>query len=48
MITLMVILVLVLVPASRRILASVLWGVFAVLGLAFLITKDGGGRRRGF
>jgi len=48
MITLTVILVLVLVPASRRILASVLWGVFAVLGLAFLITKDAGGRRRGF
>jgi hypothetical protein len=48
MITLTVILVLVFVPASRCILSSVLWGIFAVLGVAFLITKDSGGRRRGF
>ena len=46
MITLSVLLVLVFVPASRRILSSVLWGIFAALGVVFLITKDGGGRRR--
>ncbi len=47
MVTLTVVLLLVFVPASRRILAGLLRGLFAVLGVAFLITRDGGGRRRG-
>jgi hypothetical protein len=48
MVTLTVVLLLVFVPASRRILAGLLRGMFAVLAVAFLITRDGGGRRRGF
>ena len=48
MITLTVILVLVFVPASRRIFSSVLWGIFAMLGVAFLITRSANGRSRGY
>ena len=46
MVTLTVVLLLVFVPASRRILAGLLKGIFVILGVAFLITR-GGGRRRG-
>ena len=48
MITLTLILLLVFVPASRRILSGILFGAFSLLGLAFLISRESGGRRRGF
>jgi hypothetical protein len=48
MVTLTVILILLFVPASRRILSGLLRGILAVLGVAFLITRNPGGRRTGF
>lgn len=48
MVTLTVILLLVFVPAFRRVFSGLIRGVFAVLGVAFLITRDSGDRRRGF
>ena len=47
MITLTLILLLIFVPASRRVLAGMLLGAFSLLGLAFLISRESGGRRRG-
>jgi hypothetical protein len=48
MITLTLILLLVFVPASRRVLSGMIFGAFSLLGLAFLISRDSGGRRRRF
>jgi hypothetical protein len=48
MFTLTVLLLLIFVPASRRLLIGLVNGVFALLGVAFLITKDSNRRRRGF
>jgi hypothetical protein len=48
MITLTLILLLVFVPASRRILSGMILGALSLLGLAFLISRESGGRRRGF
>jgi len=48
MITLSVLLLLIFVPASRRLFIGLVNGVFALLGVAFLITKDSNRRRRGF
>ena len=48
MITLTLILLLIFVPASRRILSGMILGAFALLSLAFLVSKETGGRRRGF
>jgi hypothetical protein len=48
MITLTLILLLVFVPASRRVLSGMILGAFSLLGLAFLISRESGGRRRGF
>jgi hypothetical protein len=48
MITLSVLLLLIFVPASRRLFIGLVNGVFALLGIAFLITKDSNRRRRGF
>jgi cadmium resistance protein CadD (predicted permease) len=47
-VTLAVIFVLVLLPVSRRALRELLGAIFGLLGIAFLITKDAGGRRSGF
>ena len=46
MITVTMIALLVFVPASRRILGRFIAGIFGLLGLAFLITRDSGRRRR--
>jgi len=48
MVTLTVILLLAFVPASRRVLSGLLRGVFELLGVAFVVTRGSGGRRRGF
>jgi hypothetical protein len=48
MITLTLFLLLVFVPASRRILSGMILGAFSLLGLAFLISRESGGRRRRF
>jgi hypothetical protein len=47
MITLTVILLLIFIPASRRILGGFVSGILSLLGLAFLITRDTGRRRKG-
>ena len=47
MITLTLILLLIFVPASRRVLSGMILRVFSLLGLAFLISRESGGRRRG-
>jgi hypothetical protein len=47
MITLTIILLLIFIPASRRILAGLVSGILSLLGLAFFITRDTGRRRRG-
>ena len=48
MITLTIILLLLFVPPARRILSALLGGLLSVLGLAFLITRNPGGRHKGF
>ncbi len=48
MITLTIILLLLFVPPARRVLGALLGGLFSVLGLAFLITRNSGGRHKGF
>jgi hypothetical protein len=47
MVTLTIILLLILIPASRRILAGFVSGILSLLGLAFLVTRDTGRRRKG-
>jgi hypothetical protein len=47
MITLTIILLLIFIPASRRILAGFLSGILSLLGLAVLITRDTERRRKG-
>jgi len=47
MITLTIILLLIFIPASRRILAGFVSGILSLLGLAFLVTRDTGRRRKG-
>lgn len=47
MITLTVILLLVFVPAARRNLARMLWGIFAAPGIIFLADRDSRAHRRG-
>lgn len=47
MITLTMILLLVFVPAARRNLARMLWGIFAATGIVFLADRDSHARRRG-
>jgi hypothetical protein len=47
MITLTLILLLIFVPASRRVLSGMILGAFSLLGLAYLVSRDSGGRRRG-
>jgi hypothetical protein len=47
MITLTIILLLIFIPASRRILSGLVSGILSLLGLAFLITRDTGRHRRG-
>ena len=47
MITLTLIVLLIFVPASRSILGGFLKGIGALLGLAFLVSRDSVGRRRG-
>ena len=47
MITLTLIFLLIFVPASRRVLSGMILGVFSLLGLAFLIARESGGRLRG-
>ena len=47
MITLTVILLLVFVPAVRRNVARMLWGIFAATGIVFLADRDSHARRRG-
>jgi hypothetical protein len=47
MITLTLICLLIFVPPSRGILRGFLSSIFSLLGLAFLISRDSGGRRRG-
>ncbi len=46
MITLTIIVLLVFVPASRRILGGIIASIFSLLGLAFFITRDAGQFRR--
>ncbi len=48
MITMTVIFLMVLMPGFRRLMGGLTVGIFSVLGLAFMITRDSGGRRRGF
>ena len=48
MITLSVLFLLIFVPGSRRMLFGFLRGIVAILTGAFLITRNSGGRRRGF
>jgi hypothetical protein len=47
MITPTLILLLIFVPASRRVLSGIIFGAFSLLGLALLISRDWGGYRRG-
>jgi hypothetical protein len=47
MITLTIVFLLVFVPASRSIVSNLLRGILTVLGIAFLITRNSGGHRRG-
>jgi len=47
MITLAIVLLLIFVPASRRILGGFVSGFLSLLGLAFLVTKDTGRQRKG-
>jgi hypothetical protein len=48
MITLTLILLLIFVPASRRVLSGMILGAISLLGLVFLISRESGGRRRGW
>jgi hypothetical protein len=47
MITLTLIALLIFVPPARSILGGFVSGIFSLLGLAFLISRESGGRRRG-
>jgi hypothetical protein len=47
MITLTLIWLLVFVPVSRRFLSGMILCALALLSLAFLVSKESGGRRRG-
>ncbi len=47
MITLTLIALLIFVPSARGILGGLVSGIFSLLGLAFLISREPGGRRRG-
>ena len=47
MITLTIILLLVFVPPFRRALSRMFWGLFAAVGIVFLIAPRSGPRRRG-
>jgi hypothetical protein len=47
MITLTIIFLLIFVPTSRGVLRGFVSGIFSLLGLAFLVTRNSGGRRRG-
>jgi hypothetical protein len=48
MVTLTIILLLLFVPASRRLLSDIFSAVLFVLGIAFLVTRESRTRRRGF
>jgi hypothetical protein len=45
MFTLTLIALLIFVPATRSILRGLVSGIFSLLGLAFLISRDSGSRR---
>jgi hypothetical protein len=47
MVTLTLIFLLIFVPAARRVLSGLIMGAFSLLGLAFLISRESGGRRKG-
>jgi hypothetical protein len=47
MITLTLIALLIFVPSARGIMGGFISGIFSLLGLAFLISRELGGRRRG-
>lgn len=47
MITLTIILLLVFVPPLRRALSRMFWGVFAAVGIVFLIAPSSRQRRKG-
>ena len=47
MITLTLSALLVIVPTARGILGGFVSGIFSLLGLAFLISREPGARRRG-
>ena len=47
MITLTLIALLIFVPSARGILGGFISGIFSLLGLAFLISRESGGRLRG-
>jgi hypothetical protein len=47
MITLTIILLLIFIPASRRVMTGFVSGILSLLGLAFLVTRDTGRRRKG-
>ena len=48
MITLTLIALLIFVPSARGIMGGFISGIFSLLGLAFLISREPGARRRGF
>jgi hypothetical protein len=47
MITLTIMFLLIFVPACRGVLRGFVSGIFSLLGLALLVTRNSGGRRRG-
>ncbi len=47
MITLTLLALLIFVPSARGILGGFVSGIFSLLGLAFLISREPSGRRRG-
>jgi hypothetical protein len=47
MFTSTIMLLLIFIPASRRILGGFVSGILSLLGLAFLVTRDTGRRRKG-
>ncbi len=47
MITLTLLALLIFVPSARGILGGFVSGIFSLLGLAFFISRERGGRRRG-
>jgi len=47
MITLTIILLVIIVPESRRVLGGFASGILSLFGLAFLITRDTGRRHKG-